>query len=287
MTEAPLLEVEGLVKHFPLRRGSVLKRTVGAVRALDGVSFELHQGETLGVVGESGCGKSTLARTLVCLEEPTAGTVSYQGRDIHTLPREELRALRRQIQIVFQDPYASLDPRMRVGDIVQEPWRVHPGVLPKAQWHRRTQELLEHVGLDPGHTNRYPHQFSGGQRQRIALARALALHPRVLVCDEPVSALDVSVQAQIVNLLARLQREYDLTVVFIAHDLALVRQVCDRVAVMYLGRIVEMGSESQIYDHPAHPYTRALLAAAPVPDPTRARRRVVAQGIEDPAGPYS
>ncbi|MFI0412019.1 ABC transporter ATP-binding protein [Actinomadura sp. 3N508] len=265
--EAPILQVDGLVKHYPVTRGAVIRRTVGRVRAVDGVDLELRRSETLGVVGESGCGKSTLARLLLAAERPTAGTVRFDGRDIFAMPRAELRALRRRVQMVMQDPYSSLNPRMTVGDIVGEPFAVHPEVAPKGERRGRVRELLELVGLDPGDAGRYPHQFSGGQRQRVGIARALALRPDVVVCDEPVSALDVSVQAQVMNLLAELQRELGLAYVFIAHDLAAVRHVSDRVAVMYLGKIVETGDETRIYEHPTHPYTQALLSAVPAPDP--------------------
>jgi oligopeptide/dipeptide ABC transporter ATP-binding protein len=272
----PILRVESLVKHFPVRQGTVVRRPAGAVRAVDGVSFELHRGETLGVVGESGCGKSTLARLLMRLEEPTAGRAYLEGRDMLRMSGRELRRLRRRVQMVMQDPYTSLNPRMTVGDIVGEPYQIHPEVAPRGDRRRHVQQLLEHVGLNPEHINRYPHQFSGGQRQRVGIARALALRPDVIICDEPVSALDVSIQAQVINLLERLQDEYRLSYVFIAHDLSVVRHISDRVAVMYLGKIVEMGTEDEIYNRPTHPYTQALLSAAPVPDPqVRAYRDVI------------
>ncbi|AHH94187.1 dipeptide ABC transporter ATP-binding protein [Kutzneria viridogrisea] len=271
-----ILEVRDLVKHFPVQVGVLFKRTIGHVKAVDGVSFDLRKGETLGVVGESGCGKSTLAQVLMRLEKATSGTVKFEGRDIFGLKGQELRRLRRDIQIVLQDPYTSLNPRMTVGDLVGEPFEIHTEVAPKGDRQRKVQELLEVVGLNPEHINRYPHQFSGGQRQRIGIARALALRPKVIICDEPVSALDVSVQAQVMNLLDELQTEFDLSYVFIAHDLSVVRHLSDRVAVMYLGKVVELGTDEQIYEHPTHPYTQALLSAVPVPDPElRGRREVI------------
>ncbi|MFJ5529906.1 ABC transporter ATP-binding protein [Streptomyces sp. NPDC093261] len=269
----PILEVSGLVKHYPLTRGILFKKQIGAVRAVDGVDFTLGRGETLGIVGESGCGKSTLARMLVTLERPTSGAIRYKGEDITRLSGRALKAVRRNIQMVFQDPYTSLNPRMTVGDIVGEPYEIHPEAAPRGDRRRRVQELLDVVGLNPEYVNRYPHQFSGGQRQRIGIARALALRPEIVVADEPVSALDVSVQAQVVNLLARLQGEFGLSYVFIAHDLSVVRHISDRIAVMYLGRIVETGRDAEIYDHPTHPYTQALLSAVPVPDPEARERR--------------
>jgi oligopeptide transport system ATP-binding protein len=285
-----ILEVRDLVKYYPIRQGIVLKRTIGQIKAVDGVSFELVQGETLGVVGESGCGKSTLARVLMNLDKPTRGTVLYKGNDIFSLSRADMRRLRRNIQLVMQDPYTSLNPRMTVGDIVGEPFEIHTEVAPKSSRRKKVQELLETVGLSPEHINRYPHQFSGGQRQRIGIARALALRPEIIICDEPVSALDVSIQAQVMNLLERLQTELGLSYIFIAHDLSVVRHLADRVAVMYLGKIVELGSEDQIYDHPTHPYTQALLSAVPVPDPlsreTKAMIRLEGD-VPSPADPPS
>ena len=282
-----ILKAEELVKHYPIKAG-VIRRTVGHVRAVDGVSFELYKGETLGVVGESGCGKSTLGRLLMMLEEPTSGTVTFDGIDMYSQKGAALRKLRRDIQIVFQDPYTSLNPRKTVGDIIGEPFDIHPDAAPRGSRKQKVQELLELVGLNPEHINRYPHQFSGGQRQRIGVARGIALNPKVLICDEPVSALDVSVQAQVVNLLERLQQELDLAYIFIAHDLSVVRHISDRVAVMYLGKIVEVGDDAQIYERATHPYTQALLSAVPVPDPVAeaTREQIVLYGdVPSPANP--
>ncbi|MFF8984909.1 ABC transporter ATP-binding protein [Streptomyces globisporus] len=282
----PILQVRGLAKHYPLTQGILFKRQIGAVRAVDGVDFDLYAGETLGIVGESGCGKSTVAKMLVHLERPTAGAIRYKGEDISKLSGRALKAVRRNIQMVFQDPYTSLNPRMTVGDIIGEPYEIHPEVAPKGSRRQKVQDLLDVVGLNPEYINRYPHQFSGGQRQRIGIARGLALNPEIIVADEPVSALDVSVQAQVVNLLDRLQAEFNLSFVFIAHDLSIVRHISDRVGVMYLGRIVETGSDAEIYDHPTHPYTQALLSAVPVPDPTARehRERIILHGdVPSPA----
>ena len=286
MTEA-ILQVENLVKHYPVTRGIVFQKTIGHVRAVDGVSLELKAGETLGVVGESGCGKSTLARVLMNLEKPTAGSVKYRGKEIFNLRGAELREMRRQIQLVMQDPYTSLDPRMTVGDLVGEPFEIHTEVAPKGQRRKKVQELLDVVGLNPEHINRYPHQFSGGQRQRIGIARALALRPEIIVCDEPVSALDVSIQAQVMNLLERLQNELGLSYIFIAHDLSVVRHLSDRVAVMYLGKIVETGSDAQIYERPTHPYTQALLSAVPVPDPMSRQNKQIIRLVGDVPSPVN
>jgi oligopeptide transport system ATP-binding protein len=286
-----LLRVEGLVKHYPLMKGIAVRRQYGAVQAVDGVSFEVKSGETLGLVGESGCGKSTVARTVLRLEDPTGGEVYHRDRNVFSMKGKELRRLRRDVQIVFQDPYASLNPRMTVGDIITEAWEIHPDVVPRKQRRRALDDLLERVGLEAGFANRYPHQFSGGQRQRIGIARALALNPEVLILDEPVSALDVSVQAQVVNLLEELQDEFGFAYVFIAHDLAVVRHISDHVAVMYLGKIVEQGRADDIYSRPSHPYTQALLSAVPVADPAkRARRenRIRLEGdVPSPADPPS
>jgi oligopeptide transport system ATP-binding protein len=284
-----ILHAEDLVKHYPIKAG-VIRRTVGQVRAVDGVSFDLYRGETLGVVGESGCGKSTLGRILMRLEEPTSGKLTFDGIDVYSQKGAAMNKLRRDIQIIFQDPYTSLNPRKTVGDIIGEPFDIHPDAAPRGSRKTRVKELLDLVGLNPEHINRYPHQFSGGQRQRIGIARGIALNPKVLICDEPVSALDVSVQAQVVNLLEKLQRELGLSYIFIAHDLAVVRHISNRVAVMYLGKIVEIGDESQIYDHPTHPYTQALLSAVPVPDPTLAGKReqiMLSGDVPSPANPPS
>jgi oligopeptide transport system ATP-binding protein len=262
-----VLSAVDVEKHFPIQQGIVFKRTVGHVKAVDGVSLDLHRGETLGLVGESGCGKSTLSRVLMGLEKATAGSVKLNGEEIVGMKERRLRKVRRNVQIIFQDPYASLNPRMTVGDIIGEPFEIHREVAPKGDRKKRVRELLDVVGLSPEHLNRYPHQFSGGQRQRIGIARALALKPEVIICDEPVSALDVSVQAQVVNLLERLQDEFDLSYLFVAHDLSVVRHIADRVAVMYLGKVVEIGDENALYERPTHPYTQALLSAVPVPDP--------------------
>jgi oligopeptide transport system ATP-binding protein len=287
MTREVILQAENLVKHYPIKAG-VLRRTVGHVKALDGVSFELYKGETLGIVGESGCGKSTLARMLMRLEEPTGGKLIFDGVDVYSQKGGAMRRLRRDIQIVFQDPYTSLNPRKTVGDIVGEPFEIHTDVLTKRDRRQRVQQLLDLVGLNPEHINRYPHQFSGGQRQRIGIARGLALNPKVIICDEPVSALDVSVQAQVVNLLAELQAGLGLAYIFIAHDLSVVRHISDRVGVMYLGKIVEIGDEDQIYSRPTHPYTQALLSAVPMADPTlrNSREQIVLSGdVPSPANP--
>ena len=284
-----ILKATDLVKHYPIR-GGVLRRTVGHVKAVDGVSFELHKGETLGIVGESGCGKSTLGRLLMRLEEPTSGSVEFDGVDMYSQTGRAMRKMRRDIQIVFQDPYTSLNPRKTVGDIIGETFDIHPDVVPKKGSRAAVQDLLDKVGLNPEHINRYPHQFSGGQRQRIGIARGIALNPKVLICDEPVSALDVSVQAQVVNLLEQLQDELGLAYIFIAHDLSVVRHISDRVGVMYLGRMAELGNEDEIYSRTTHPYTQALMSAVPVPDPTLRGKRehiVLTGDVPSPANPPS
>jgi oligopeptide transport system ATP-binding protein len=285
-----LLEIRDLTKHFPLTQGIVFKRTIGHVRAVDGVDLTMHRGETVGLVGESGCGKSTVSKLLVALEKPTSGSILYKGRDVTRMTGRALKAYRREVQIIFQDPYASLNPRMTVGDIVAEGWSVHADVAPRKGRLKRTQELLDRVGLNPDYVNRYPHQFSGGQRQRIGIARALALQPEIIICDEPVSALDVSVQAQVVNLLEDLQDEFGLSYLFIAHDLSVVRHISDRVAVMYLGSVVEEGTDEQVYTAPSHPYTQALLSSVPLHEPAlRGQKdRILLQGdVPSPADPPS
>jgi oligopeptide transport system ATP-binding protein len=280
----PLLEVTDLKKYFPIKKG-LFSKTVGHVKAVDGVSFSVHPGEVLGLVGESGCGKTTTGRCVLRLIEPTSGSVKFEGREIVGLPRGELRALRRQMQIIFQDPYSSLNPRMTIASTLVEALTTHRLARGKAA-RDRVAELLTLVGLSPSHASRYPHEFSGGQRQRIGVARALAVSPKLIVADEPVSALDVSIQAQIVNLLRDLQRRMQLTYVFVAHDLSVVEHISDRVAVMYLGKIVELASSLDLYATPRHPYTVSLLSAIPVPDPNRTRRRIVLTGdVPSPANP--
>jgi oligopeptide/dipeptide ABC transporter ATP-binding protein len=284
----PLVQVRGLKKHFPIRSGFLVQRDVGAVRAVDGIDFDVLRGETLGLVGESGCGKSTTARLITRLLDPTSGSITWEGRDIAGLSRRELKPLRREMQMIFQDPYSSLNPRKTVGTIIGEPFVIHGVESDERKRKRLVQELMEQVGLNPEHYNRLPHQFSGGQRQRIGVARAIALKPKMIVADEPVSALDVSIQAQILNLLRDLQRDLGLTIVFIAHDLSVVRHTCDRVAVMYLGKIVELASSDELYAHPRHPYTGALLSAVPVPDPRLARaktRQVLGGDVPSPTNP--
>ncbi|MFN8201045.1 MAG: dipeptide ABC transporter ATP-binding protein [Solirubrobacteraceae bacterium] len=288
MSADVLLEVRDLIKHFPITRGIVFQRQVAAVHAVDGVSLAVHRGETLGLVGETGCGKSTTARTMVRLLDPTSGTIHYEGEDITHVKGRRLKQLRRELQIIFQDPYSSLNPRKTVGSIIADPLVIHGMLSGKDERKRRVQELMDLVGLNPEHYNRYPHEFSGGQRQRIGVARALALEPKLIVADEPVSALDVSIQAQILNLLRRLQSELGLTIVFIAHDLSVVRHMCDRVAVMYLGQVVELADSDTLYQHPRHPYTGALLSAVPVADvvaATTKQRQVLGGDVPSPVHP--
>ena len=287
--EKVLVKVENLTKHFPITRGIVFQRQIGAVQAVDKISFEIREGETLGLVGESGCGKSTTGRTILQLHRATSGKVFYNDEDITEASDHKMREYRRDLQIIFQDPYASLNPRMTVGSIIAEPLEIH-GIGNKKERRERVKELLALVGLNPYFINRYPHEFSGGQRQRIGVARALALNPKFIVCDEPIAALDVSIQAQVVNLLEELQEKFDLTYLFIAHDLSMVRHIADRTAVMYLGKIVELADRDELYGKPLHPYAQALLSAVPIPDPAkeRVRKRIILEGdVPSPSNPPS
>lgn len=288
-TQEVLLSVDKLVKHFPIMRGVVIQRQVGAVHAVDGVSFDIVKGETLGLVGESGCGKSTTGRAILQLYRPTSGAVLFEGVDLVKQKGEKLRQMRRRMQMIFQDPYASLNPRMTVGQIISEPLIIHD-ISKGKEAQEKAEDLLKLVGLNPAYTNRYPHEFSGGQRQRIGVARALALEPALIVCDEPISALDVSIQAQVVNLLEDLQSQLGLTYLFIAHDLSMVRHISDRVAVMYLGKVVELATRNDLYSQPLHPYTQALLSAVPIPDPVveSKRKRIILTGdVPSPINPPS
>ena len=287
--EKVLIKVENLTKHFPITRGIVFQREVGAVQAVDNISFDIHEGETLGLVGESGCGKSTTGRTILQLHRATSGKVFYGDVDLTETNDDKMRGYRRDLQIIFQDPYASLNPRMTVGSIIAEPLEVHR-IGTKKERRERVKELLALVGLNPYFINRYPHEFSGGQRQRIGVARALALNPKFIVCDEPIAALDVSIQAQVVNLLEELQEQFGLTYLFIAHDLSMVRHIADRTAVMYLGKIVELADREALYSKPLHPYAQALLSAVPIPDPAkeRVRKRIILEGdVPSPSNPPS
>lgn len=285
----PLVRVQNLTKHFPITRGLIFQKKVGAVQAVDGLNFDIYQGETFGMVGESGCGKSTTGRAILQLHKPTAGKVFYEDTELTTATPQTMQHMRRNMQIIFQDPYASLNPRMTVGNIIAEPLDVH-NIGTAEERRERVQDLLRLVGLNPYFVNRYPHEFSGGQRQRIGVARALALEPKFIVCDEPISALDVSIQAQVVNLLEKLQEELGLTYLFIAHDLSMVRHISDRVSVMYLGKMVELATRDELYGNPLHPYTQALLSAVPIPDPVKEskRKRIILEGdVPSPINPPS
>jgi oligopeptide transport system ATP-binding protein len=285
--EENILEVKELKKYFPVKKG-IFRKTVGNVKAVDGVNFNIKKGETLGLVGESGCGKSTTGRTIIRLIESTSGDVWFEGKNVLSLNKKEMRSMRKEMQIIFQDPYASLNPRMTVADIVGEPLDIHNLVKNRKERNEKVKEILNNVGLMPEYMNRYPHEFSGGQRQRIGIARALAVNPKLIIADEPVSALDVSIQAQVINLMQELQEEYGLTYLFIAHDLSVVKHISDRVAVMYLGKIVEITGKKELYDNPLHPYTQSLLSAIPIPDPTHKAERIILEGdVPSPVDPPS